>query len=115
MLYKLGGIAILAVFAIMLTGCGAMVASPVTGGLSTNVSGPVGFASGENQPDMKVGTGSVTSILGIVASGDASIRTAAQRANIRKIYYVDYKSTNILGIYATYTIYVYGGNSIAVE
>ena len=108
MLYKFGGIALLALFAMMLTGCGALVTSPVTGGLSTNVSGPVGLASGENQSDLKVGTGSVTSILGIVASGDASIRTASQSANIQKIYYADYKSTNILGIYATYTIYVYG-------
>ena len=108
MLYKLGGIAILALFAIMLTGCGAMVASPVTGTLSTNVSGPVGLASGDNQPDLKVGTGSVTSVLGLIASGDASIRTAAQSANIQKIYYVDYKSTGVLGIFATYTIYVYG-------
>ena len=109
MLYKFGGIVILALFAVfMLTGCTAIATSPVTGTLSTNVSGPVGLASGINQPDLKVGTGTVTSILGLVSSGDASIRTAAQNANIQKIHYVDYKSTSILGIFATYTIYVYG-------
>ena len=58
--------------------------------------------------ELKVGTGTVTSILGLIATGDASIRTIANSAGISKIDYVDYKSTNILGLIATYTVYVYG-------
>ena len=109
MLYRFSGIVILAVFAVFaLTGCAAYVVSPATGVLSTNVSAPAGLASGINKPDLKVGTGTVTSILGIIATGDASIRTAAQQANIQQIHYVDYKSTGFLGIVGRYTVYVYG-------
>ena len=56
----------------------------------------------------KVGTAEVTSILGLVATGDASINTAAQSAGITRISHVDYEAKSILGVYAKYTVYVYG-------
>ncbi len=49
-----------------------------------------------------------TSVLGIYASGDASIDAAAKSAGITKIHHVDEQSTNILGFFAKYTVYVYG-------
>jgi hypothetical protein len=61
-----------------------------------------------NSGSSKVGTGTVQSILGAVAIGDASIESAAKSAGIKKISHIDYYSTNILGVYATVTIYVYG-------
>lgn len=56
----------------------------------------------------KVGTAKVVNILGAITTGDASVQTAAKNAGIRKISHVDCKKTNILGLYATYTVFVYG-------
>jgi hypothetical protein len=92
--------------AVLLAGCGAMVHSPVTGGLYTEVKGPITATA--NPTYSKVGTAFCTSILGIIATGDASIETAAKNGGITKIHHVDYESKNILGLYAKYTVIVYG-------
>ena len=102
-------ISILVLFsAILFSGCAAHTTSPALGTLYTETAAPVAIGTGLNTDQMKVGTGTTTSILGLIATGDASIMTAAQSAGIQTIYYVDYKSKNILGLYATYTVYVYG-------
>jgi len=98
--------AVILFLAILLIGCAAMAISPVTGSLYTDVSGPVTATA--HSTYSKVGTASCESILGIIAIGDASIETAAKNGEITKIHHIDYRSTNILGIYAKYTIYVYG-------
>lgn len=92
--------------AALLTGCGAMATSPVTGLLSTEVRGPVTATA--NPTYSKVGTASCTSILGLVATGDASIEAASKNGGITQIHHVDYESKIILGLYATYTVIVYG-------
>lgn len=56
----------------------------------------------------KTGEGCVTSILGIVTTGDASAGEAAHQANINRITHVDHKFENILGLYARYCVEVYG-------
>lgn len=89
----------------LLSSC-AGVKSPLVGSWYTNVKAPLIATS--NSEASKVGTGNATSILGIVATGDASIATAAKSAGISKIHHVDEESTNILGLYAKYTIFVYG-------
>ena len=38
----------------------------------------------------------------------ALIIRAAQKAGIKKISHIDYHSTSILGIFAKFTVYVYG-------
>ena len=58
--------------------------------------------------DSKVGKATATSVLGLVATGDSSIKTAAANGGITKIKYVDYEVENILGIYGKYTTVVYG-------
>ena len=91
-----------------LTGCFAVTQTPALGVLYTDVQAPVtatGNASGEK---MLKGEATVTSYLGLVATGDASIKAAAKSAGITKIHHVDYRSTNKLGIVATYTVIVYG-------
>lgn len=95
------------VFAIALSmsGC-AYVASPLMGAWYTDVKSPVAVTSNTNSS--KVGSAGATSILGLVATGDASIDAAAKAAGISTIHHVDQHATNILGIYATYTIFVYG-------
>ena len=91
--------------AFLVSSC-AFVAAPVMGGLYTDVKGP--HMATSNPVASKVGTGQASSILGIVATGDASIQSAARSAGITRISHIDYQSKNILGIYATYTVYVYG-------
>jgi len=84
----------------------AFVASPLMGGLYTDVKAPLAVTS--NAGSTKVGTAKAQSILGIVATGDASIEAASRSAGITKIHHVDYQATSILGIIATYTVFVYG-------
>lgn len=90
---------------LMLSSC-AVVKSPVMGAWYTDVKAPL-IATGENSAT-KVGSAEATSILGLVATGDASIDAAAKSAGITKIHHVDEHSTSILGIFATYKVMVYG-------
>lgn len=96
----------IAVIAFFFSGCGAYVQSPVSGYAYTEVKAPLTATS--NTQSSKVGTAEATSILGIVAQGDASIEAAIQSAGITEIHHIDYEANSILGLYATYTIYVYG-------
>ncbi|MBV6441883.1 MAG: hypothetical protein DYG98_23270 [Haliscomenobacteraceae bacterium CHB4] len=91
--------------ALFLSGC-AVTASPVIGTIYTDVKAPITATS--NRVATKVGMAEATSILGLVATGDASINAAAQKAGIKSISHVDYQATSILGIYAKFTVYVYG-------
>lgn len=98
---------VLALFSItFLTGCAAYAVSPVYGALYTNVNAP--FTATSQPTYSKVGTASCLSIFGLIAIGDASIETAAKMGRITKIHHVDYKTTSFLGIYAKFTVYVYG-------
>ena len=85
-------------------GC-ATAASPVTGMLYSNVSAPLTATEAPDQAQ-RVGRASVRSILGIIATGDASINTAAPNGGIREIHYVDYESQNFFGVLAEFTVVV---------
>ncbi|MCF8366609.1 MAG: TRL-like family protein [Bacteroidales bacterium] len=84
----------------------AFVATPVTGLVYTDIKAPLAVTS--NEGSTKVGTAKMQSILGIVATGDASIEAAAKSAGITKIHHVDYEATSIIGVIATFTVLVYG-------
>jgi hypothetical protein len=73
----------------------------------TEVKLPVSATSNPNTAT-KTGTSLCTSILGMVATGDASIEAAKQAGGITKVIHVDHHVKNILGIYGTYTTVVYG-------
>ncbi|MBN2506081.1 MAG: TRL-like protein family [Verrucomicrobia bacterium] len=99
-----------AALAVFLSGC-AMVApsaqsGTLTGGLYTSVSTPHWVTT--NTGSTKSGSASASSILGIVATGDASIQAAAASAGITKIHHVDQKIERILFFWAKYTVTVYG-------
>ncbi|MCD6327850.1 TRL-like family protein [bacterium] len=89
----------------MLCGCAATI-TPAVGGLWTDVKGP--FAVTGETGYSKVGMSTCNSILGWVAMGDASIKAAMENGGITKIHHVDYHATNMLGVYATLTVIVYG-------
>ena len=86
------------------TGCASYI--PM-GSIVTQAKGAIGAGSGDVSHS-KVGKATSTSILGLVATGDASIKTAASNGGIKKIKYVDYEVNKILGIYGQYTTVVYG-------
>jgi hypothetical protein len=88
-----------------LMGC-AMAVAPVNGWLYSDVKAPATATS--NTGFTKVGVGECTSILGWVATGDCSIDTAIKNAKITKIHHIDHDTMSVLGIYAKYTIKVYG-------
>jgi hypothetical protein len=98
---------IMAVLAMALLGGCATAMSPVTGTMYANIKAPLTATSVGDKPQ-RVGRASVRSILGIIASGDASIATAARNGGIREITYVDYESQNFFGVLAEFTVVVYG-------
>ena len=90
--------------AVMLNGC----ATPYPMGMIyTEIKAPIAAGAGA-MAYSKVGTAKATSILGMVATGDCSIKTAAANGGIKTIKYVDYDAKNTLGIYGEYTTTVYG-------
>jgi hypothetical protein len=89
----------------MLSSC-AIVRSPLTGFIYTDMKSPMAITS--NSGSSKVGMAKAQSILGIAATGDASIEAAAKSAGITKIHHVDEHGTSILGIVASYEVIVYG-------
>jgi len=93
------------VVAILFSGC-AGVMSPATGILYSSTEAPIAATMADGYT--KSGSASCTSILGIVASGNASITAAMKNGGITKIHHVDYHSMQVLGLYAEMTTTVYG-------
>lgn len=89
----------------MLTSCGVTNA-PVMGLAYTDVTSGQDVTS--NKVAQKVGHATASSILGLVATGDASYQTAAKKAGITRVSHVDKRDYTILGIYTTYEVFVYG-------
>jgi len=89
----------------LLTGC-ATSSAPVNGALFTAVQGP-NTVTTFTDPN-KVGEATCHSILGLIAFGNCSIKSAAMEAGISEITTVDNKSFGILGFYSSFTTVVYG-------
>lgn len=85
----------------------AYALSPVSSGIYGKVQGPIA-ATGESQPATKMGRACAKSVLGIVASGDASIDAAKRAGSITTVSSVDFESTNVLFLYATFCTIVRG-------
>lgn len=97
---------LLLVSALALNGC-ASATMPVTGFLYGNVSAPLTATVSSEKPT-RVGRASARSLFGVIASGDASIQTAARNGGITEIHHVDYESQNFFGVLAEFTVVVYG-------
>jgi hypothetical protein len=87
--------------AISSTGCAGLVHGGngyLAGGLYSGykMSGVVGEGSGN-----KTGQACASSILGLVATGDASIAAAKEDGGISEVAHVDHDNFQILGLYAT--------------
>ena len=89
-----------------LGGCIAAPVVPPIGMVYTDFDAPLG--GGPRDIGSKTGTSSVTAILGLFSTGDASVTAAAQAGGIRTVKGVDYQFTNVLGVYQRYTTVVTG-------
>ena len=85
-------IAIALGLALAASGCMG-VASPVTGALYTDVTGPLHAG---DRVGGKEGRACARSLLGLFATGDASIKSAAEAGGISKIDSVDHHSSWLL-------------------
>ncbi|MBI3782765.1 MAG: hypothetical protein HY270_05115 [Deltaproteobacteria bacterium] len=91
-----------------LSACATTV-SPLNGSIYTNVRYPNFYDGVTNDgPGSKRGEAEASSVLGIVATGDASVEAAARNGRINKIHTADTEATSILGLYATYKTIVTG-------
>jgi len=88
-----------------LMGC-ATAMSPVSGAWYTDVKGPVGVTDAYGGTAM--GEACATSILGLIATGDASLDTAKKNGGVAQVTVVDHHSSSILGFYAKFCTVVYG-------
>ena len=96
--------------ALLITGCTRLRApfQPPVGNVYTNYTAPLGVELTDTKIGPKTGEAKTTSILGLVAFGDASIQAAAKNGGLKKVYHADYKYFNILGIIKETTVIVNG-------
>ena len=95
-----------ALSAVMLSGCALGTFPP--GALFTSQKMPI-TATSNGSSCAKKGTGSALNVLGLFATGDASIATAKEKAGISKIDTVDVSNTSVLlGLFVKTTVEVCG-------
>ena len=87
---------------VMLAGCASYLPH---GGIYTE--GKMGLQSGSGAAD-KTGRACMTSILGLVATGDASLEAAKAAGGIKDIVSMNYEVKNILGVWGEYCLVVKG-------
>ena len=92
--------------AVVSAGCVSAPFKPPMG-LYSEVTAPLS-TEGPVQLGPKSGQATSKTILGLVATGDCSLATAAKNGGLRKINHVDYKYKNILGVIQETTVVVYG-------
>ena len=86
-------------------GClGAPVVPPL-GLLYTDLDAPLSL---NGEVGNRRGEASVVAILGLISTGDGSVRAAARNGGISRVERVDYEFYNVLGIYQRYTTVAYG-------
>lgn len=78
----------------------------LVGIIYTDVTTPAAATS--NKVGTKVGESTATSVLNLVATGDAGINAAAKQGGITNISHVDFSEKSILGIFTKVTTRVYG-------
>lgn len=94
---------------ITLSGCMTAPVQPPRGIIYTSQTAPLfNPITAEESVGSKSGESSAASILGLIAWGDAGLRTATQEGGITQVKHVDYEYTNIIGIYQEYKTIVYG-------
>ena len=108
---KVTTVIVLAMACVLLAGCAGFMQAPVVpplGFVFTDYKAPLDADYAGANLGSKVGTASTMNILGLVALGDASVKTAAGSSGISAVQCADYEFFNVLGIYSKFTLIVYG-------
>lgn len=95
----------------LLAGCAGMTTAPVVpppGFLFSSYTAPLDVDVDKTQLGTRRGEARCTAILALFSFGDAGIQAAARAGGITTIHHADYKATNVLGLFSTYTTIVYG-------
>ena len=103
---RLAAIVIATLLAIGVAGCLSAPFQP-PGGVVSVTKAPLS-TEGNWDVGSRKGEASSFSVLGLYASGDCSIATAAQNGGLKKIGHVDYEYFNVIGIWQKATVIVYG-------
>ena len=103
---RISAIALTALLAIGGAGCLSAPFQPPSGVVSVTTA-PLS-TEGNWDVGSKKGEASSFSVLGLYASGDCSIATAARNGGLKKIGHVDYEYLNVIGIWQKATVIVYG-------
>ncbi|HSA86391.1 MAG TPA: TRL-like family protein [Nitrospira sp.] len=98
-------LAAIALVGLTSAGC-QIVASPMAGAIFGETK--YGFVATDASAATKEGKACGTSILGLVAQGDASIQAAKAAGGVTSVASVDHYAKNILGIYGEYCTIVRG-------
>jgi hypothetical protein len=84
----------------------ATASSPVSGAWYMDVKGPVAVTSAYG--GTAEGKACASSLLGLIATGDASVEAAKKNGGIAQVVSIDHTSNNLLGIFAKYCLIVHG-------
>jgi hypothetical protein len=98
-------LAAIALVSLTLSGC-QIVASPLLGGIYNDTK--YGFEATDEARAGREGKACATSILGWVATGDASIHAAKTAGGITKVASVDHSAKNIVGVFGEWCTIVRG-------
>lgn len=98
-------LAAMALVGLSLSGC-QIVASPLAGGIYNETK--YGDVATDEAGATKEGKACATSILGWVATGDASIQAAKTSGGISKVASVDHSAKNIVGVFGEWCTIVRG-------
>ena len=99
---------LLIICSIGLTGCLVAPVVPPIGFAFTDIQAPLDIDYDPTVVDGEVGISESISILGLIAIGDASAKTAAHDARITTIEHADYEYFNVLGVFQRYRTVVSG-------
>jgi hypothetical protein len=102
-------VSVLSAMILSMTGCLVAPFQPPSGMAYSQFDAPldVDFQN-TDMSGLKKGTSETMSILGLIATGDASAQTAARNGGITKIVHADYEYFNVLGVVQKTTVIVYG-------
>jgi hypothetical protein len=111
MFKKVALLAVAGAFAGSLSGC-ALIGGYPTGSLYSSTVTPSGInrneVSGAAKTGDKAGESCATGILGIIATGDASLDAAKKAGAISEVHSVEFSGFNVLGLYTQGCTVVHG-------
>ena len=100
-------IACAAGLSMLMTGCLVAPFQPPQGTVYSKYAAPLS-TEGNLKQGTKRGSTEVVTVLGLVSTGDCSLKKAMDNGGIKEAYYADYEYFNVLGVYQKTTLNVTG-------